>query len=82
MERNIKLIWDFYGPMAEGTAAHHQIHLDQYALSNGFEVYLTGHQNFDQNNSEAFLVVKERDMLKVRDDLKPHRAEVYHEKIS
>jgi hypothetical protein len=31
MDRKIKLIWDFHGGHAKGTADHHSIHLGEYA---------------------------------------------------
>ena len=31
MDRKIKLIWDFHGGHAKGTAAHHSIHLGDFA---------------------------------------------------
>jgi uncharacterized protein (DUF2249 family) len=33
------LYWDFFGPRAEGLAAHYCKHLNQFLASNGFSAY-------------------------------------------
>ena len=77
MKRKIKLIWDFRGPAAEKTASHHEKHLKEYSTLEELELNITGHQNVNDMHSLAFMVVEEEQMLKFRDALKPHRAEVY-----
>lgn len=76
-ERKIKLIWDFRGGMAEKTAEHHQIHLQEYILSHDLAPNITGHKKINDMYAIAFMVVKESDMIAVRDALRPHRGEVY-----
>ncbi len=77
MNRRIKLIWDFKGPMAGKTAEHHEKHLKEYIQSEQLPLQITGHRHLGEMQSLAFMVVDERDMIKVRDVLKPHRGELY-----
>ena len=76
-ERNLKLIWDFRGPDAENTAAHHAIHLQEYAENNNLDKKLSGSEKLTDMHSIAYLVVPETKMPTVRDALKPHRGQVY-----
>lgn len=75
--RRLKLIWDFRGPAAGQTAVHHEIHLKEYAFAKALENPITGIENQSDMQSVAFLVVDEAAMPSVRDDLKPHRGQVY-----
>ena len=77
MKRKIKLIWDFRGPAAEKTAIHHEKHLKEYIAVEEIALNITGHQQVNDMHSLAFMVVEEEQMIKFRDALKPHRAEVY-----
>ncbi len=79
MNRKIKLIWDFRGPAAEKTAAHHEKHLKEYIAMEKHNITITGHQNLNDVHSLAFMVTDESKMIFFRDALKPHRAEVYVE---
>ena len=81
MSRKIKLIWDFRGPAAAKTAEHHEKHLKEYILIEKIEPNITGYQHVNEMFSLAYMVVEERNMIKVRDVLKPHRAELYQEWI-
>lgn len=74
----IKLIWDFYGPDAEKIAAHHQIHLNQFAENKQLANPITGVENSTETHSIAFLVVDKKQMIAVRDALKPHRGQHYN----
>lgn len=76
-ERKIKLIWDFRGEAAAKTAEHHQIHLEEYILTQSLALNITGHQLISDMHAIAFMVVKESEMIAVRDALRPHRGEVY-----
>lgn len=74
MKRKIKLIWDFYGEDAFETAKHHSIHLKEYVQKTGIiagEINALNKQDF----AEAFMVVEEQDLLKIRDQLKPKRGQ-------
>ncbi|NER15533.1 hypothetical protein GWK08_18910 [Leptobacterium flavescens] len=75
--RNIKMIWDFRGPAAQKTAEHHEIHLKEYIASEKVDCIDTGFESFSDMHSIAYLVIPEKEMIKVRDALKPHRGELY-----
>ncbi|WP_406683037.1 hypothetical protein N1F78_10100 [Seonamhaeicola sp. MEBiC1930] len=76
--RQLKLIWDFRGPDAFKIAEHHVIHLKEYITSEKLKLNITGVEQVHDAHSIAFLVVKNSDMPKVRDALKPHRGQVYN----
>ena len=77
MNKRIKLIWDFRGPDAHATAAHHAKHLSEYAAVQALNERITGHLEFSPIHSIAFMVVNESQMIQVRDALAPHRGELY-----
>jgi len=78
LNRKIKLIWDFRGPVAAKTAAHHEKHLKDYMTIENMGIQITGCTDITSMHSIAFLVIEEQHMLAIRDALKPHRGEVYH----
>ena len=73
MNRTIMLIWDFYGSEAEPMAEHHAKHLKEFATRENITFYDCGVNN-ESSHSEAFIVVKEADMIMVRDSLRPKRG--------
>lgn len=77
MSRQIKLIWDFRGPAAAKTAEHHEIHLKEYITIEKLSPNITGFKIIDELYALAFMVVKEENMIPVRDALKPHRGELF-----
>ena len=77
----IKLIWDFKGQDAQKIAEHHQIHLNQFVNYEKLNIKITGVDFKNELHSIAFLVVEKKDMMLVRDALKPHRGEVYLDKM-
>ncbi|OAZ05378.1 hypothetical protein [Flavobacterium succinicans] len=77
MTRQIKLIWDFRGPSSAKTAEHHEIHLKEFIKIEKLPLDITGFKTYGEMHAIAFMVVEERDMIPVRDALKPHRGEVY-----
>jgi hypothetical protein len=77
--RKLKLIWDFRGLNAEKTAQHHELHLKDYLKVEEVFFAETGHHVISDLHTIAYLIVNESDMRKIRDDLKPHRGEVYEE---
>lgn len=79
MERKLKLIWDFRGPVANKTAEHHVIHLNEYIILEKLSINITGLQDINELHSIAFMVVTDSEMKKVRDALKPHRGQLYEE---
>ncbi|MGB3149584.1 MAG: hypothetical protein WBB27_02890 [Maribacter sp.] len=78
MSRKIKLIWDFRGPTAFKISEHHEKHLKEYIATENIALNITGHQEVNELYSIAYMVVEEGNMIKVRDNLKPHRGEVYN----
>ncbi|WP_025741502.1 hypothetical protein [Aquimarina pacifica] len=77
MERKLKLIWDFRGPVAAKTAIHHEFHLKEYIQSEKLSVNITGTENLNDMHSIAYMVVIDSEMKTVRDALKPHRGQLY-----
>lgn len=77
MERKIKLIWDFRGEVASKTAEHHKIHLKEFIAAEKNAMNITGFERLSELHAIAYMVINEQDMIKIRDILKPHRAEVY-----
>lgn len=75
--RHIKLIWDFRGPASAKTAEHHDIHLKEYVAAEQLAPGITGWEAFGEMHAIAFLVVEEKDMIPVRDRLRPHRGELF-----
>lgn len=78
-ERKLKLIWDFHGPDAQTTAAHHAIHLKEYLKTQQLSLDITGSESISETHSIAFLVVTDSEMPPVRDALKPHRGQLYED---
>jgi hypothetical protein len=76
MSRKIKLIWDFRGESAAKTAEHHAIHLNEYLENEKRTLEKTGFEILNEMHVIAFVVVEEKDMIRFRDALKPHRGEV------
>lgn len=77
MNRKLKLIWDFRGPDALKTAEHHEKHLKEFIALERIELNITGFKKINDVHSMAYMVVEEKEMISVRDRLKPHRGEVY-----
>ncbi len=75
--RELKLIWDFKGPHAAQTAAHHLIHLKEYVEVTKITVIASGVETIHDNHHIAFLALKEDIMQPVRDALKPHRGQLW-----
>jgi len=79
MNRKIKLIWEFSSPDAEETAKHHTIHLEEFGNREKFEVSIVGTEYINHISWLAYLIVLEKDVLVIRDTLKPLRAEVFED---
>lgn len=79
LDRKIKLLWDFRGPAAQKTAEHYVIHLKEYILNEELKYNLVDSKYISDMHSIVFLVVAEFEMPQVRDDLKPHRGELYED---
>jgi len=79
MEERVKLIWDFRGPNAEHTAAHHAIHLGEFTTTEGIPHTLHGSQMLTEMHHIAYLVVEKKWMNDLRERLKPTRGQLYTE---
>jgi hypothetical protein len=77
MSRQIKLIWDFRGPVAAKIAEHHEIHLKEYIQTEKITLNISGFEIINDMHAIAYMVVEEANMIVVRDALKPHRGEIY-----
>ena len=77
MEDKIKMIWDFRGPSAEKTAAHHEIHLRDYLKMNNKTDRKTGFEKIGDFHFIAFMIVEKSEMKPIRDALKPHRGQLH-----
>ena len=77
MSKQLKLIWDFYGPDAQRTAEHHVHHLKEYVNMNQLNHDICEVEKQEELHWRAFIVVDEIEMEKVRDDLLPHRGAWY-----
>ncbi len=77
MSRQIKLIWDFRGETSAKTAEHHEIHLKEYIAIENLPINITGFEIKNELHAIAFMVVKDENMIAVRDALKPHRGEIF-----
>ena len=74
MNRKIKIIWDFHGNSADGTAKHHLVHLREFMQKNNLELLDSGVRSAEDFHHLAFITIREQDVKVVRDALKPHRA--------
>ena len=77
LDRKIKLIWDFRGPTAEKTASHYVAHLKEYIFNEELKFDIVDYKRINDMHSIVYLVVAEFEMPQVRDDLRPHRGEIY-----
>lgn len=77
MSRKIKLIWDFRGEAAAKTSEHHVIHLNEYLENEKIILEKTGFEVINEMHAIAFMVVEEKDMIRFKDALKPHRGELF-----
>jgi len=75
--RKLKLIWDFRGPDALKIAKHHEIHLKEYISIQKLALNITDVEAINESHFIAFMVVNDDEMKMVRDQLKPHRGQLY-----
>ena len=75
--RDLKLIWDFKGPAATGTANHHLVHLKEYLELHQIPFIATGVASISTNHTMAYVAINEQYMPKLRDELKPHRGQLW-----
>ena len=79
MSRKIKLIWDFRGSVASKTAEHHEKHLKEYIEIEKMSETIARFEVLSELYAIAYIVVDEKNMIQVRDALKPHRGEIFEE---
>ena len=79
MAERIKLIWDFRGPNAFPIATHHAKHLSEYVISEGLNNTICSTEEITPMHCIAFLVVEKELMNVLRENLKPHRGQIYKE---
>ena len=72
--KKIRLVWDFHGEDAEGKAAHHVRHLEEFMNREKIEFLRTVVLSGNEGHHSACMTVNEKDVKVVRDALKPHRA--------
>lgn len=75
--RQIKLIWDFRGPASAKTAEHHAIHLREFIGAEALPISICDSEVLSDMHAVAFMVCTDEHLLKLRDALKPHRAELW-----
>lgn len=71
--RQLKLIWDFFGPLAQGIAEHHATHVNEFVRREGVPA-TTGAECSAPGHWNAWLVVSEEVALRLRTALRPTRA--------
>ncbi|MCL6275618.1 hypothetical protein M3P19_16510 [Muricauda sp. 2012CJ35-5] len=81
LDRKIKMIWDFRGPGASGTAEHYQKHLEEFIVIEELKFDITGCQHYSPTHSITYMVVAEFELKEVKDILKPHRGEIYTDEV-
>ena len=74
MNRKIRIIWDFHGAKAQGTAEHHVRHLIGFMEKEKLSLIDSGVSSAADNHFMAYITVNEIDVRIIRDALKPHRA--------
>ncbi|GLB52223.1 hypothetical protein NBRC110019_12620 [Neptunitalea chrysea] len=73
----LKIIWDFKGSTGYKTAEHHAIHLKEYAGINSLYYHEISATKISDFHAIAYIIINDKDKITVRDNLKPHRAELY-----
>jgi len=58
MNRKLKLIWDFKGPDAKRTAAHHLIHLNEFIEHDAIVSLGTGTEQISEMHHIAYMARK------------------------
>ncbi len=79
--KKIKMIWDFRGPTAMQTAKHHEIHLTEYLQQKEIEYHLLKVHGLSEFKTEVWLVTDESFVVKIRQDLKPHRGQLFNSEL-
>ncbi|NER16332.1 hypothetical protein [Spongiivirga citrea] len=79
--KKVKMIWDFRGPAAMQTAKHHEIHLIKYLQQKTIEHHLLKIHELSEFKTEVWLVTDESFVNIIRQDLKPHRGQLFNSEL-
>ncbi|WP_046744674.1 hypothetical protein [Kordia zhangzhouensis] len=71
----VKLIWDFRGPAAQRTAAHHCIHLKEFITIEQIHGESISVEELSEMHVCATMIIHEEDVTFMREKLKPHRGQ-------
>lgn len=71
--RQLKLIWDFFGPRAQRIAEHHAAHVNEFVRREGVAA-TTGAESPAPGHWSAWVVIDEAAALRFRPVLRPNRA--------
>lgn len=69
----IRLMWDFFGPDAAGTAKHHQIHLHEFFGKESIETTAYGVGTAGTNHAMSWCEIEEQHADAISKALKPQR---------
>ncbi len=75
MSKRIKLYWDFRGPVAQGTARHYEIHLNEYFRVHNVPFEEVGYLAMGEEHHSAYAIISEAELARLKRDLRPHRGE-------
>ena len=70
----VKLIWDFRGPAAKQTAAHHCIHLKEFIAIEKIDGEAIRTEIFSEMYVCVSMIIPKKDVTFMRMRLKPHRG--------
>jgi hypothetical protein len=76
MNRIIKLVWEFRGQDALGTAEHHIIHLKDFSKKENLNFFESDIEKISDEFVIAYLKVEEPDAQRIYGMVKPDRGEV------
>lgn len=74
-DEKIKLIWDLRSIDAKEVAEHHVKHVNEYIKSKGLKDTTASCEEVFPHYYVAFIITSKKNMIQLRDDLKPHRGE-------
>ena len=69
----LELIWDFFGPRAQGIAEHHAAHVSEFVRREGVTAEV-GARHSGPGHWSAWVLVSEEAALPLRNALRPNRA--------
>ena len=80
MDLSVKLIWDFRGADALQFAKHHALHLKEFIDLQTNNHFPCGFEERGDAHCIAYILTNRENMITLRDQLKPHRAEKHEPK--